>query len=158
MGKRKATEATAGSKFFLALALAALLINGVLFYVFGGFRTKPRTSVTDRIPAYFAGAQAALPLPQTLDPAVFSNKNVAMAYMAAKKIPEVLAQLPCYCYCDRRGHRGLLDCFASKHGADCDICVREALFAMQEHRNGKSAEQIRAEIVHGDWKTIQFQS
>ena len=81
-----------------------------------------------------------------------------MAYRVAGQIPEVLAQLPCYCYCDRRGHRGLLDCFASKHGADCDICVKEAIFAMQEHRKGKTPEQIRAEIVHGDWKTIQLQS
>lgn len=156
MAKRNTTIIS--PKFFLALILAVLAINGVLFYVFGRARTKPNTSASARIPAYFATVAAALPLPPTLDPSKFSNKNVAMAYQAAKQIPEVLAQQPCYCYCDRRGHRGLLDCFATKHGADCDICVKEALFAMQEHRKGKTPEQIRAEIVHGDWKTIQFQS
>jgi hypothetical protein len=140
------------------LVLAVLVINGGLFYVLGRAPTRPNTSAAARIPAYFATVAAALPLPQTLDPNQFSNKSVAMAYQAAKQIPEVLAQLPCYCYCDRIGHRGLLDCFASKHGADCEICVKEALFAMQEHRNGKSAEQIRAEIVHGDWETIQLES
>lgn len=156
MAKRKTTRVS--PKLFLVLILAVLVINGVLFYVFGRRQVKPNTPAAARIPAFFATVEAAQPLPQTLDPSQFSNKNVVLAYQAARDIPEVLAQLPCYCYCDRKGHRGLLDCFASRHGSDCDICVKEALFAMQEHRNGKSAEQIRAEIVHGDWKTIQFQS
>lgn len=153
MTKRKGTQIN--PRIFLVLILAAVLVNGVLFYVVG--RSKPNTDES-RIPAFFKTAEAAQPLPHTLDPSQFSDKNVALAYQAAKEIPEVLAQQPCYCYCDRWGHRGLLDCFASNHAADCDICVTEALFAMQEHRNGKSAEQIRAEIVHGDWKTIQLQS
>lgn len=156
MAKRKAT--VAGSKFFLVFILVVLLVNGALFYIFGRRPAKPNTTAAAQIPAYFASVQAAQPLPPTLDPSQFPNKDVAMAYRIAGQIPEVLAQLPCYCYCDRMGHRGLLDCFASKHGADCDICVKEALFAMQEHRKGKTPEQIRAEIVHGDWKTIQLQS
>jgi hypothetical protein len=49
----------------------------------------------------------------------------------------------------------LLDCFATKHAADCDICVREAIVALQEHKQGKSAEQIRTEIMDGAWKSIQ---
>lgn len=156
MAKQKAK--VAGSKFFLAFILVVLFVNGVLFYIFGRRPAKPNTTAAARIPAYFASAQAAQPLPQTLDPAQFSNKYVVAAYQAARQIPEILAQQPCYCYCDRIGHRGLLDCFASKHGADCDICVKEAVFAMQEHRKGKTPEQIRAEVVHGDWKTIQLQS
>ena len=156
MAKQKAK--VAGSKFFLAFILAVLLAKGVLIYIFGRRPAKPSTPAAGRIPAYFATLAAALPLPKTLDPSQFSDKNVALAYQVAKQIPEVLAQQPCYCYCDRQGHRGLLDCFATEHGADCAICVKEALFAMQERRKGKSAEQIRAEIVHGDWKTIQLQS
>jgi len=29
----------------------------------------------------------------------------------------VLAQQPCYCWCDKFGHASLLDCFATEHGA-----------------------------------------
>lgn len=138
--------------------LAALVVGlyGTVFYQ--QLRQSNPQAETESIPHYFATLAQAKPLPQTLDPAQFSNRYVTAAYQAARNIPEVLAQQPCYCHCDRnRGHRSLLDCFAGRHGSDCDICVREALFAMEEHRKGKSAEQIRAEIIHGDWKTIQVQ-
>jgi hypothetical protein len=40
------------------------------------------------------------------------------AYKAAAEIPDVFAQLSCYCGCDKaHGHRNLLDCFADDHGA-----------------------------------------
>ena len=52
---------------------------------------------------------------------------------------KVLFGQPCHYHRDRsRGHRTLLDCFAGRHGSECDICGKEALFAMQEHRKGKS--------------------
>jgi hypothetical protein len=41
----------------------------------------------------------------------------ARAYKAASEIPDVAAQQPCYCFCDKFGHRSLLDCYASNHGA-----------------------------------------
>lgn len=143
-------------KFVLTVMAIGVAVSGLIFCVFA---RRPETQVVNRrIPQYFSTAAAAKPLPQILDPAGFSNRDVVAAYQVAKEIPAVLAQQPCYCYCDRRGHRGLLDCFATKHGADCDICVKEALFAMQEHRKGKSPEQIRAEIIQGGWKAIQFQN
>lgn len=156
MARRKLKEPS--SKIFLVLVLTALGVNGLIFFIFGRSPAKPNTTAQGPVPAYFPSAEAAQPLPPTLDPGQFSNKYVVAAYEAAKEIPEVLAQQPCYCHCDRRGHRGLLDCFATKHGSDCDICVREALFALQEHRNGKTAEQIRTEINQGQWKTVQVQS
>jgi hypothetical protein len=42
---------------------------------------------------------------------------VARAYQIASQIPGVIAQQPCFCYCDKFGHRSLLDCYASDHGA-----------------------------------------
>jgi hypothetical protein len=151
---KKGTPQTAAWKFFLSVIAVAVAVSGIIFYIFA---RRPETQAVNRpIPQYFSTAAAAKPLPQTLAPAGFSNRDVVAAYQVAKEIPDVLAQQPCYCYCDRRGHRGLLDCFATKHGADCDICVKEALFAMQEHRKGKSPEQIRSEIIQGGWKAIQF--
>ena len=143
-------------KPLLFLIAIVVVINATAFYF--AYRRPNVQAIVPRIPHYFATAGAAKPLPRTLEPTGFSNRDVVAAYHAAKETPEVLAQQPCYCHCDRNmGHRSLLDCFAGKHGADCDICVKEALFAMQKHRKGKSAEQIRTEIIHGGWKTIQFQ-
>ncbi len=152
--KRKAHSAD--WKFVLVLAALIIGINGTGFYFL--LRRPTPEAIVLRIPHYFATTGMAKPLPQTLDPVKFSNRDVAAAYQSAREIPDVLAQQPCYCYCDRRGHRSLLDCFASKHGADCDICVKEALFALQEHHKGKSPEQIRTEIIQGRWKTIQLKS
>ena len=143
-------------KPLLFLIAIVVVINATAFYF--AYRRPKAQATLPRIPHYFATAGAAKPLPRTLEPTGFSNRDVVAAYRAAKEIPKVLAQQPCYCRCDRSmGHRSLLDCFAGKHGSDCDICVKEALFAMQEYRKGKSPEQIRTEIIQGGWKTIQFQ-
>lgn len=144
-----------GPRFLLILLVAIAAISGAAIY---SVSRPPRSqTATTRVPHFFASAESAKPFPATLQPRGISNHDVVAAYQAAKQIPEALAQQPCYCYCDRRGHRSLLDCFGSKHGSECDICVKEALFAMQEHRKGRSPEQIRAGIIHGDWKTIQLQ-
>jgi len=55
-------------------------------------------------------------LPRTLDPNRFKGKAKA-AYTIAKEIPEILAQMPCFCECEASGHENLLDCFIDKHGA-----------------------------------------
>jgi len=72
----------------------------------------------ESVPAYHATAEAARPLPVTLSPDLFAALPVvARAYRIAKRIPDVLAQQPCYCHCERMGHVGLLDCYRSDHGA-----------------------------------------
>ena len=39
------------------------------------------------------------------------------AYELAAKIPKVIYQQPCYCYCDRgMGHTSLHSCFSGTHG------------------------------------------
>jgi hypothetical protein len=55
-------------------------------------------------------------LPKTLDPDPFRGKAKA-AYTIAKEIPEILAQIPCFCECEPLGHDNLLDCFIDNHGA-----------------------------------------
>ncbi len=55
----------------------------------------------NQVPVYFKQAKDAMPFPQTLDPAQFQIANVREAYSVAKEIPDVLAQQPCYCYCQR---------------------------------------------------------
>jgi hypothetical protein len=73
---------------------------------------------TPRIPAHFSNLADARPLPAVLDPKQFTDPSVIKAYTYAKEIPEVFSQQPCYCDCDNSdGHRSLLDCFATTHGA-----------------------------------------
>jgi len=78
------------------------------------------------------------------------------AYELAAKIPNVLHQQPCYCYCDRMGHNSLHSCFESTHGAQCATCLKELYYSYQEHKKGKTAPQIRAGIIKGEWKQIDL--
>jgi hypothetical protein len=87
-------------------------------------------------------------LPATMNPAVFSG-NVKRAYQVAKEIPETLAQLPCYCHCDRGfGHKSLHTCFVDDHGANCGVCIGEALMAYElEKQQSLTPEQVRKRII-----------
>jgi hypothetical protein len=78
------------------------------------------------------------------------------AYELASKIPGVISQLPCYCYCERIGHTSLHTCFESTHGAHCGICLKEVYFAYQQTKLKKSPAQIRDAIIKGDWKSIDL--
>jgi hypothetical protein len=80
------------------------------------------------------------------------------AYELASKIPVVLHQQPCYCYCDRMGHNSLHSCFETAHGARCATCLKELYYSYQQHQKGKTAAQIRAGIIAGDWKQIDLQA
>lgn len=55
-------------------------------------------------------------LPKTLNPGLFKGK-AKQAYQIAREIPQVLAQMPCFCECEAFGHENLLDCFIDHHGA-----------------------------------------
>jgi hypothetical protein len=74
-------------------------------------------SSRDDVPPFHADPERAKPFPSTLDPARFPIRYVARAYAIAQEIPDVLAQQPCYCYCQEFGHQSLLDCYRTDHGA-----------------------------------------
>jgi Protein of unknown function with PCYCGC motif len=80
------------------------------------------------------------------------------AYELAAKIPNVLHQQPCYCFCDRMGHNSLHSCFEGTHGARCATCLKELYYSYQQNQKGKTAAQIRAGIIKGEWKQIDLQS
>ncbi len=67
-----------------------------------------------RVPPFYSSVEAAGMLPRPLPPD-FRDPNSARAYRIAGQIPVVLAQQPCYCWCDKYGHRSLHDCFVSDH-------------------------------------------
>ena len=81
------------------------------------------------------------------------------AYELAAKIPNVLHQQPCYCYCDRgMGHNSLHSCFEGTHGAQCSVCLKEAYYSYSMHQKGKTATQIRQGIIKGEWKLVDLQT
>ena len=54
---------------------------------------------------------------QTAPPSLFTGR-ARDAYQAARDVPEVLREIPCYCGCMQNdGHRNNLDCFTDNHGA-----------------------------------------
>ena len=66
---------------------------------------------------------------------------------AAKEVPEVLAQLPCYCGCmSNFGHRNNLDCFHDEHGVECTMCQGIAIDARDMYKDGYEIERIRQSI------------
>lgn len=118
---------------------------------------NPSQSGADEpVPAYHVQAPQG-ELPATMNPELFTDPVVQNAYMVAAKIKRTLYREPCYCHCDRsQGHTSLLDCFASKHGAGCNICIDEDLYSYEQSRKGKTAAQIREGIIKGEWQSVDL--
>jgi hypothetical protein len=114
------------------------------------------------VPAYNAGP----PPKGTKLPPILPKENLwgenaqypyqTKAYDLAAKIPVVLHQQPCYCYCDRMGHNSLHSCFEGTHGAQCDTCMKELFYAYAQNKKGKRAVQIRQGIIKGEWKQVNL--
>jgi Protein of unknown function with PCYCGC motif len=101
----------------------------------------------ERVPAHYTTAPALDTLAPTLSPEMFSG-NIRQAYEVAQKIPQTLAQLPCYCHCDvGHGHKSLQSCFVTEHGESCGICIGEALMAYQLEKQKLPIEEIRKRII-----------
>ena len=113
-------------------------------------------STDEPVPAFHAQPPQG-ELPATMEPSLFTDKLIFNAYVVAGRVKKVLYQQPCYCHCDRsQGHGSLLDCFVSRHGSGCDICMKEAFYAYEQTRRGIKPEQIRAGIVRGDWQKVNI--
>jgi hypothetical protein len=116
--------------------------------------SAPQSAVDEAVPAFHSQPPQG-ELPATMDPGLFNEPILQNAYSLAAKIKKTLYQQPCYCHCDRsHGHTSLLDCFTSKHGSGCGTCLYEDFYSYEQSRKGKSAAQIRAGIIKGEWKTV----
>lgn len=111
---------------------------------------------SEPVPAFHAQPPTG-ELPPTMEASIYSDKLVFNAYVVAGRVRKVLYQEPCYCHCDRsNGHASLLDCFVGSHGSGCDICQKEAFYSYEQSRHGKTAAQIRAGIIHGEWQNVSL--
>ena len=61
------------------------------------------------------------PLPLNPEPPARPAAVVNAAYTFAAEHPEVLSYVPCYCGCQRSGHRGNDDCFVMSRAANGDV-------------------------------------
>jgi hypothetical protein len=83
---------------------------------------------------------------------------VRAAYLFAAEHPEILSYVPCFCGCERGGHRGNEDCFVAArndkgdvtawepHGLECTVCIDVATEARQMYTSGASVRDIRAAV------------
>lgn len=83
---------------------------------------------------------------------------VQQVYEFAARHPDVLQYMPCYCACERIGHKGNHDCFVKsraadgkitewdEHGIGCAICLQVGHDAMTLFNGGATAAAIRAAI------------
>jgi len=109
--------------------------------------SPPESSPSEaRVPQFYQAAPSNLP--PVLPAARFIGKTNA-AYKAVSEIPETIAQLPCYCHCDKGfGHKSLYSCFETDHAASCAVCVDEALLAYRLEKEEKlKPDQIRERII-----------
>ncbi len=146
MGKKnklpKPTLAESKSAFAFGVVFLLMCVGGVyaVYHVSSSHSVRPDLN---QVPVYFKRI-------------LLSSKSPVSAKLipSPKDIPDVLAQQPCYCYCQRQGHRSLLDCFASLHSTSCNICINEARLAGQLHRQGKTPEEIRTAIIQKQWTNL----
>jgi len=97
-------------------------------------------------------------LPAGVDRAQRPVDVVRATYEFAARHPDVLEYVPCFCGCERSGHKGNHDCFVAgrdssgavtqwdTHALGCQICLDVARDALQMHRAGASVAAIRAAI------------
>ena len=131
--KQKAkSKKKSNNTFWIGLA-AVLLFGGIAWYTLratgdADFPQKPG-------------------LAATLSPALFSGKT-RQAYQAAREVPEVLHEIPCFCGCMRNpGHQSNLDCYKDDHSSHCAMCQDIALDAAKMHKEGSTIQRIRDAIV-----------
>jgi hypothetical protein len=150
-----------------ALVVIALAVGGFM-YAHAARTQAEAAQASAQAPAPVADVPeiAKKPHPQpTLPPLPAQNYPpprpidvVRAAYVFAAEHPEVLSYVPCFCGCERGGHRGNEDCFVSRrdengdvtawepHGLDCAVCIDVATQARQMFASGAGVRDIRAAV------------
>ncbi len=155
-------SATSGRVLRRTVSLALLLLVTLTMTSMWAAPQEEEEGGSGKIPAYNEGPPAkGTKLPPILSKAELwggdaQNDYQTHAYELAAKIPTVLHQQPCYCFCDRMGHNSLHSCFEGTHGARCGTCLKELYYSYREHKAGKTATQIRAGIIKGEWRQIDL--
>ena len=87
-----------------------------------------------------------------LDPEQFAHgyePDVRLAYAAAKKYPDMIDRIHCFCECKesaREHHKTLLTCFTNLHAAGCGVCQREAIMVAKLKAQGVSDDEVEITV------------
>jgi Protein of unknown function with PCYCGC motif len=145
-------------------ALGAALCGTLLLATIGCSDSGParsRESTATPAPPVVTESRIAADLPMlkaNLDMGARPAEVVRQAYEFAARQPDVLKYVPCFCGCERGGHKGNDNCFVAgrdakgqvtawdTHGLGCEICIDVAQQAMQMHNSGASLPEIRAAV------------
>ncbi|HEY3045213.1 MAG TPA: PCYCGC motif-containing (lipo)protein [Vicinamibacterales bacterium] len=157
----------AKSPVVVATLVVIALAVGVFTYLNNATRSEAeQTSAALQIPDRGPTPTDLKPHPQeNLPPLQFpgypmarSPEVVRAAYKFAAEHPEVMSYVPCFCGCERMGHRGNEDCFVKArdvngdvvqwedHGMECAVCLDVATRSLQLYTSGASVTDIRAAI------------
>ena len=150
-----------------AIIVVLVAIVGLVAYTRSG-QPQPAASVAQAAPAVVDPPVTAglgphpqdnlPPLPLQAYPPPRPMETVKAVYKFAAEHPEVLSYVPCFCGCERGGHKGNDDCFVKSrnaqgdvtewepHGLDCAVCLDVANEAMQMTNSGASVRDIRTAI------------
>ena len=128
--------ARASTPWLIIAIVAVLAVAGLFAYVRSG-RSEANAVAVQPTPQQVADSQPPPepayakfgphhqeklpPLPFSPVPAARPPDVVNAAYKFAAEHPEVLAYAPCYCGCERSGHRGNDDCFVTRRAANGDV-------------------------------------
>jgi hypothetical protein len=126
------------------MAKAPWIVAGAAVVALAGvvFSTRPAQGSIHPDPRPGVTAEQILPAF-----AIPKNPGALEAYAAARSAPGTLDGVYCHCDCSKHaGHRSLLTCFESNHGAYCDICMGEAMVAGGMAARGQSLMEIREAI------------
>src|SRR5262245_34948231 len=127
-------------RFSALAAVAVIAVAGIvgLFVAMRSPETAPapaQTAATTPPPAPAQAAEDAVPPmakfgphkqdslpPLPYDPTPARPPEVVRAaYTFAAEHPEILGYMPCYCGCERQGHRGNDDCFVTQRNDKGDV-------------------------------------
>ncbi len=113
MGSQQGKESGAAAKKSRGGMWAAAVLAGVLLAV-GLYWGAGRGDAQGR--SFQVNGGETRPV---LDASQFGTAGATLAYTAAKRYPELLNKVYCYCGCDRPpiNHKSLLSCFATPHGS-----------------------------------------
>ena len=126
------------------VAGAGLLALGIVLVAQRRGSTSPISTTSTVHPDPRPGITAERVLPSSMMP---NGPGVLAAYEAARSAPQALDGVYCHCNCSKSiGHRSLLTCFETEHGAYCDICMGEAMLAAKMAGDGRSLTEIRQAI------------
>ena len=127
-------------KLSILAAAGALLVAGAVAFA---DRTAPRKE-----PQKSNGCAACRETKPLVDPAELGDEDAESrpAYAAAKKYPETIDKIHCYCGCEESPnlhHKSLLTCYTSLHATGCEICRGEAELAGKMKAEDSTDDEIK---------------